>query len=166
MEPVFSKTWKGTEPGCVHPDFASCGDDCQIYHGEGFAENMYDFESRSKWNETHPNPVYSGIGSSNKKRTGILKCRGWEVLPSDPVTMTKVNGKVICGQRGGVTYEQAKRPDLDTGLCPEGTKSCNEGASIQNRLCVPEDQSEELCPITSIEIVDQATGDAKKESGE
>ena len=101
---MFTKRWGGTEPGCMHPDYASCGDDCQILHGEGFAETMYDMEARTNYNETHPNHFRSGIGSSFKKRTALIFCRA-EIPPVNPVFINKINEKTICGTRGGKNFE-------------------------------------------------------------
>ena len=137
-EPVFSKTWAGTEPGCAYFDFDRCGDNCEIQPGEGFAENMYDREARVKYNDTHPNPGHSGYSEFNKKRTAAVFCRDRNKIdPVPAVEMTRINGKVICGTRGGNSFEQVVRPDLDSDSCPEGTSKCSELTSAENSVCYP-----------------------------
>ena len=76
--------------------------------------------------------------------------------------MTSINGKVICGTRGGKSFERIDRPDFDSKACPEGTSKCSEITSIENTVCYPDDLHSTHCPITYIEIVDEATGEAAK----
>ena len=73
--------------------------------------------------------------------------------------MTRINGQIICGIRGGANYEQAIKPSFSSGLCPNGMAPCSNSTSIQNTFCYPEQELSTLCPITMLEIVDQETGD-------
>ena len=90
-----------------------------------------------------------------------MNCR-FDVPPVDPVMMNKINDKTICRTRGGKEFEQVTRPDQESGECPEGTSPCSTITSIENTVCYPQDQHATQCPITFMEIVDEATGDAKK----
>ena len=74
--------------------------------------------------------------------------------------MTRINGKVICGTRGGKSFEQVDRPDLESNSCPEGTTKCSNLTSAENSVCYPVEQHETHCPITYMKIVDAATGDS------
>ena len=75
FEPVFTKTWLGTEEGCMHADNVDCGDHCDIKPGHGFSETKYDFQARFDYNETNPNPHYVGFLDSQKKRSALYICR-------------------------------------------------------------------------------------------
>ena len=65
-------------------------------------------------------------------------------------------GKHICGKQGGNPLSSAVRPDIKTGLCPDGTSPCSSHTSAEHTICssLPQD-----CPITDIKIV-QATDTA------
>ena len=76
--------------------------------------------------------------------------------------MNKFNGKIICGEIGGDTFEKVRRPDSETGLCQDGTSPCSSSTSVVNTLCYPEELHESSCPITEISIADQITVDLLK----
>ena len=81
-EPVFEKIWSGTREGCYQLDVGSGGKDGKIKHGMGKVMIV----------EEMP-----GCGTI--------------VNPVPSVKMTKFNGKIICGKRGGATFENLVRPD-------------------------------------------------------
>ena len=63
--------------------------------------------------------------------------------------------KVICGKRGGFSFENVIRPEDYTGLCPEGTSACSNVTSPKNTVCYRKDQHQSDCPITGIWIIDE-----------
>ena len=73
--------------------------------------------------------------------------------------MSKFNGKIICAEKGGDTFEKVRRPDSETGLCPDGTSPCSKSTSVENTVCYPEELHESSCPITEIFVADQNTVD-------
>ena len=73
--------------------------------------------------------------------------------------MPAIDGLVVCGTRGGYTFEQVQRPSPEHG-CPEGTLPCSAN-SPENTVCYPEEELEN-CPITEIAIVDRTYGDSLK----
>ena len=75
----------------------------------------------------------------------------------DPKMMATIDGKNICGTRNGSSFLEAIRPDSNSGNCPMGTTPCSQFTSPENTVCYPQDQHEELCPITEIRIVDRKT---------
>ena len=42
------------------------------------------------------------------------------------------------------------RPDWDTKMCPEGTDPCSTLTSLDNTLCYPKSEHDEVCPITDV----------------
>ena len=53
--------------------------------------------------------------------------------------MNKFNGKIICGEIGGDTFEKVRRPDSETELCPDGTSPCSRFTSVKSTVCYPEE---------------------------
>lgn len=45
------------------------------------------------------------------------------------------------------------RPDLETKLCPEGTKACSPKTTIDHTVCYPEADIDTNCPITDLKFV-------------
>ena len=73
--------------------------------------------------------------------------------------MPAIDGLVVCGTRGGYTFEQVQRPSPEDG-CPEGTSACSAN-SAENTVCYPQEELAN-CPITEIAIVNQTHGDSLK----
>ena len=48
-------------------------------------------------------------------------CAEEKLESQEAVTMTKINGKVICGKRAGLSFAEVVRPKMSSGLCPDGT---------------------------------------------
>ena len=40
------------------------------------------------------------------------------------------------------------------GKCPKGTEACVKNASPENTMCYPPSDLNQMCPITSVDIVD------------
>lgn len=70
--------------------------------------------------------------------------------------MTKLEGETVCGRRGGLPFVDTLRPNSD-GQCPPKTVPCSMNTSLENTICVEQDESEcgipENCPITEIKLV-------------
>ena len=43
----------------------------------------------------------------------------------EKVEETRVGGKLICGKRSGYAFGKIKRPDSETGICPDQTFPCS-----------------------------------------
>ena len=68
--------------------------------------------------------------------------------------LSSIDGRKICGQRGGKSFLEATRPTYDDGMCPEGFELCYpleeaSNSTAQNSLCVESGKQAE-CPITGI----------------
>ena len=72
-----------------------------------------------------------------------------------PVMQTNVNGKTICGARGGDTFAEVTRPGSNA-QCPTGTVPCSDATSPENTVCYPQAETAAKCPITEIKIVNQS----------
>ena len=66
-------------------------------------------------------------------------------------TSSRLDNKSICGKRAGKSYLYATQPDQSTGECPGVLIPCSQMTSVKNTICYyPEDEREEVCPITNI----------------
>ena len=104
------------------------------------------------------------MGWYNRDKGGYQSCGHTEIngtkihfYDQDPKMMATIDGKNICGIRNGSSFSEAIRPDSNSGNCPMGTTPCSQFTSPENTVCHPQDQHEELCPITEIRIVDRKT---------
>ena len=70
-----------------------------------------------------------------------------------PKNTTKFEEGTFCGKRGGKSFIDVTRPDLETKLCPEGTKPCSSKTTIDNTVCYPEADIDSSCPITDFKFV-------------
>ena len=61
-----------------------------------------------------------------------------------------------------MNFLDVQRPDIDSKQCPEGTSPCSTATRGDNRVCYPEADHAESCPITELRIVDYATGESLK----
>ena len=145
-EPAYNRLWKGTEEGCWHPDWESCGQDsegnenCVIWFGEGFVETQYDHEADVNFNDTNPNHFRKDFWGENFKRRyrnywNHAECL--TVFPTRPINMDSIEGTMICGTRGGVNFMNLQRRDIETEKCPEGTSPCSTATSPDNTACYP-----------------------------
>ena len=71
-------------------------------------------EARFGYNETHPNHYFTGLSDFIRRRNGAFICRN-DIQPTKKIDMFGIDGIVICGKRGGQSFEQVTRPDFDTG---------------------------------------------------
>ena len=84
----------------------------------------------------------------------------FNVAGTPPQIMNRFDGLVICGKRGGYSFENMVRPtNIINGkhYCPPRHKPCNDNffdissSGKDYVVCIPEDiQKETACPITSI----------------
>ena len=84
----------------------------------------------------------------------------FNVAASPPQIINRFDGLVICGKRGGYTFENMVRPkDIFNGKynCPRRHTPCNDNffdVSSSGKdyvVCIPEGvEKETVCPITSI----------------
>ena len=73
------------------------------------------------------------------------------MIPANPeVLQNLLKSSYICGIRGGDPFVSVKRPLLETGECPSGTKPCSRNTTPDNTVCYPEEEHEAKCPITKI----------------
>ena len=107
-------------------------------------------EARFNYNDTVPNHYWDGVFAYYKRRNGAFICRE-DIYPSSEIKMPGIDGLVICGTRGGQTFEKVQRPSVE-GVCPEGTYPCSLN-SPENTVCYPPDNGASICPITEIAIV-------------
>ena len=91
----------------------------------------------------------SGRGPCSGVTCNCLRYIGF----SPPLQMTELEGVSICGRRGGLPFVDTLRPNSD-GQCPPNTVPCSRNTSIDNTICVEQDESEcgilDKCPITEI----------------
>lgn len=74
------------------------------------------------------------------------------IWPKDPVLETTFYGNQICGKRGGDSYSDVVRPDINN-KCPNNTVACSNKTSAQNTICYPQIDLEAKCPVTSLKFV-------------
>ena len=61
-------------------------------------------------------------------------------MPSEK--LSSIDGRKVCGQRGGKSFLEAIRPTYDDGICPEGFELSfphereTSNSTAQNSLCV------------------------------
>lgn len=74
----------------------------------------------------------------------------------DGVSMETFHNKKICGLRGGSSYADVIRPNLETGMCPGEMVPCATETSVENTIC-REPTDLEKCPITDLKFVDASS---------
>ena len=77
--------------------------------------------------------------------------------PLPVVSISKIGGKIICGKRLGFPFTNVTRPQIETGVCPEGTTPCSNATAPLNTICYPLERHD-LCPVTQIFIANEAQG--------
>ena len=75
--------------------------------------------------------------------------------------MSKIGEKTICGKRSGTPFANVTRPEIETGLCPEGTTPCSNTTAPVNTICYPTERHD-LCPVTQVFIADETQGNDYK----
>ena len=86
-------------------------------------------------------------------------------LPAlSPVIQGMFNGVRVCGTRDGKSFMDQTRVGKD-GKCPKGTEACVKNASPENTICYPPSDLNQMCPITSIDIVDTLQTQSYEASG-
>ena len=58
-------------------------------------------------------------------RNDFENCRFFESIP--PINLSNINGRKICGLRGGRNFKDAVRPINEYGDCPDGFQACSSG---------------------------------------
>ena len=71
----------------------------------------------------------------NNVGTVYYTCVGGSSPVEAPITMTDLGGATICGKRGGLSFLDAQRPQID-GSCPKNTVACSNTTSTANTICV------------------------------
>jgi len=61
---------------------------------------------------------------------------------------------IVCGQKGGLPYQNITRPFNADGDCPENYGKCSTSTSPDNTICYPSSALEFSCPITDILVVE------------
>ena len=68
--------------------------------------------------------------------------------------MTSLNGKTICGKRGGPNFIKTQRVDPNTASCPEGTIPCSEYSDATDTVCMSQSNIyKDFCPILDIVLI-------------
>lgn len=61
---------------------------------------------------------------------------------------------IVCGQKGGLPYQNITRPFNADGDCPDNYGKCSASTSPDNTICYPTSALASSCPITDILVVE------------
>jgi hypothetical protein len=92
---VFEREWEGLYSSCVRLDE---GDE----DGDQYIADIGDIQC---------NPL--GIKGDIRQEA------------EDSIKMNRIDGYYICGKRGGSSFKNALRINIETGECPEGSVPCS-----------------------------------------
>ena len=81
----------------------------------------------------------------------------------NPISQTDFGGKSICGVRGGKSFSEVLRPNLQNE-CPSGTSACSQNTNSGNTVCYPQEEHDDACPITEIKFVQNSELDSIQDS--
>ena len=120
-------------------------------HEEDCPSGTYDIFDRT-WQGTE-------VGCYNFLGDGVFRSNSCDefhetVAPIEPIVMSTIEGKHICGTHGGKSFLTVNRPDYESGQCPTWTARCSNQTSIENTVCYFEHQLESSCPIIDIRFVE------------
>ena len=90
------------------------------------------------------------LGKSCPKSTSVCKSiQGWP-----PIRQSVMNGRRICGKRGGESFVEAVRVNA-LGQCPEGLQKCSDKTSMENTVCFDPSVAsrDDSCPVTMMKLL-------------
>jgi len=93
-------------------------------------------------------------------------CAKGEIVDELPhVNLTAISGKVACAKRGGPTFLETVRVDLETQECPRTYVPCSTYTTATDTVCVKEYEKDFECPIIDLFIVKDEEIPYLKENG-
>ena len=132
-DPVFDRVWKGIDQGCL-VDYQE-----SVYQG-------------GKYKGSVPRTGIATTYEMDNFRRGSDEVCRLSIAEVNPISQTDFGGKSVCGVRGGLSFSEVLRPNLQNE-CPSGTSACSQTTNSENTVCYPPEQHDDACPITEIKFV-------------